>query len=382
MNKLLLLLLWFLGWNYCATAKLNISVLSHGPGLELYSTFGHSAIRVQDDSSRKDEVYNYGVFDFRDPDFLQKFVQGKTYYYVDVEKYEKYMAGYLREGRWTKEQRLEISQSEAKKLYLALAENAKEENKYYLYDIFRNNCSTKIWELIRENIAGIEMHGNLNTEGWSYKRRVLEIYKSLDLRWIGLGVNIVMGANSWHKPDNVEMNFLPHFLHENIDRAVLRGSFLSRVENKLSAETLQRPSRSRLLRPTSVFLMIGLLMLLLYMSDTGAWKTVLGLIALLFAVLGFLILGLWLFTTHPYLSMNTNLLWANPLFLFILWKPSAWRNKLLYISRIMLLFVIVFSVLDKNIFPVELFPVWIMLWIGLRGYYENTSKILDRLWKR
>ena len=46
-----------------------ISLLTGSPGAELYSTFGHSAIRIQDEVNGIDELYNYGTFDFRTPNF-------------------------------------------------------------------------------------------------------------------------------------------------------------------------------------------------------------------------------------------------------------------------------------------------------------------------
>ncbi len=361
------------------SAEIKISVLSHGPGLELYSSFGHSAIRVKDDSTGLDKIYNYGVFDFNDPNFLKKFVQGKTYYYIDEEEFLSYMSGYIREGRWTKEQLLDLSPSESAKIYQALVENAKEENKYYLYDIFENNCSSKIWELIKDNAPGIEVKGNLNPEAWSYKKRVLEIYKKLDLRWTGFGVNIVMGANGWHVPNNDEMTFLPDFLHENIDRANLNGRFLSKEEIKLSQETLERKTSSWLTHPSVVFLFIAFILFMLYSSRSSMWKPLLSIICVIMALLGLLILGLGIGTTHPYLSMNLNILWANPLFLLILWKPSTWRNKALHVSRIMLLFVIIFSILNKDIFPVELFPLWVVLWFGIKQYYSPNKKLFFNL---
>ncbi|MGB5383353.1 MAG: DUF4105 domain-containing protein, partial [Lutimonas sp.] len=57
-----------------------ISVITCGPGSELYSTFGHSAFRILDPKRNLDKVYNYGTFNFETPNFYAKFVRGKLLY--------------------------------------------------------------------------------------------------------------------------------------------------------------------------------------------------------------------------------------------------------------------------------------------------------------
>ena len=52
-----------------------VSVLTCGTGLEIYSLFGHTAIRIKDSSNFVDQVYNYGTFDFSTPNFYLKFVK-------------------------------------------------------------------------------------------------------------------------------------------------------------------------------------------------------------------------------------------------------------------------------------------------------------------
>ena len=72
------------------SAGLRISLLTCSPGAELYSTFGHSALRIVDSSSGTDIVYNFGVFDFYHPDFYLKFVRGKLLYYLDQQAFSDF----------------------------------------------------------------------------------------------------------------------------------------------------------------------------------------------------------------------------------------------------------------------------------------------------
>ncbi len=57
------------------SCKLQISLITCGQGEELYSIFGHSAIRVKEISTGRDIIFNYGTFDFDDPDFYAKFLK-------------------------------------------------------------------------------------------------------------------------------------------------------------------------------------------------------------------------------------------------------------------------------------------------------------------
>ncbi|HWJ90065.1 MAG TPA: DUF4105 domain-containing protein, partial [Flavisolibacter sp.] len=69
---------------------LRISLLTCAPGEELYSTFGHTALRVQDASEGSDLVFNYGTFEFT-PDFNIKFIRGKLLYSLSVESFSDFL---------------------------------------------------------------------------------------------------------------------------------------------------------------------------------------------------------------------------------------------------------------------------------------------------
>ncbi|MBK7884362.1 MAG: DUF4105 domain-containing protein [Chitinophagaceae bacterium] len=118
------------------SSHLRISLLTCTPGEELYSTFGHSALRVIDSSSVTDVVYNYGTFNFDDDGFYLKFVQGKLMYYIAAGIFEAFIYEYQIENRGITEQVLNFSAAEKTIIQQALNNNLKEENKYYKYDFF------------------------------------------------------------------------------------------------------------------------------------------------------------------------------------------------------------------------------------------------------
>src|SRR5205085_12085957 len=121
-----LLALFFFQITYAQNpnCKLRVSLLTCSPGQELYSTFGHSALRIIDSSTYRDVIYNYGTFDFDDPAFYSKFTRGKLLYFVSVDLFENFLKEYQYEQRGITEQVLDLSCTEKQKLATALNENA------------------------------------------------------------------------------------------------------------------------------------------------------------------------------------------------------------------------------------------------------------------
>ncbi len=89
-----------------------ISIITIGPGKQLYDSFGHNAIRVSDPSGGKDLAFNYGTFDFNTPNFYIKFGQGKLPYALSVSTYDDFLRNYIAEKRWVKQQKLDITYGE------------------------------------------------------------------------------------------------------------------------------------------------------------------------------------------------------------------------------------------------------------------------------
>jgi hypothetical protein len=130
------------------SSHIRISLLTCTPGQELYSTFGHTAIRITDSSSVTDYVFNYGTFNFDDDGFYTKFIRGKLLYYLSVENFTDFKFAYQAENRGITEQILNLDAEEKIAMKLALYENAKEKNKYYKYDFIFDNCTTRARDML------------------------------------------------------------------------------------------------------------------------------------------------------------------------------------------------------------------------------------------
>ena len=63
------------GFSQPLSPSAKISLVICAPGDEIYSYFGHAAIRVNDPLYEKDIIINYGVFSFETPPFYLAFCQ-------------------------------------------------------------------------------------------------------------------------------------------------------------------------------------------------------------------------------------------------------------------------------------------------------------------
>ena len=67
--------------------SIRFSLLTCAPGSEIYALFGHTAIRYENYTRKQDYVFNYGMFSFQTPNFVMRFLMGKTDYQLGVVPY-------------------------------------------------------------------------------------------------------------------------------------------------------------------------------------------------------------------------------------------------------------------------------------------------------
>ena len=135
-------------------STLRVSLLTCSPGSATYELYGHTAIRARSERDRFDVVYNYGLFDFNQPNFVWHFVLGECDYMVGREHFPLFEYAYKLRGSSITEQVLNLYPQEAQELLQALEENCLPENCTYRYNIFRENCTTKARDIIEAHIYG------------------------------------------------------------------------------------------------------------------------------------------------------------------------------------------------------------------------------------
>lgn len=351
-----------------------ISVLTCGPGDELYSKFGHSAIRIKDPVNRMDLVYNYGVFDFNQPNFYLNFAKGRLDYMLVRHRSNDFINQYRSEGRSVIEQELNLDTQQQNKLLQFLENNAKPENRIYSYHFFFNNCATKIIDVIELTSKDIVFKEEFISQNKSFRNLIND---HLDKNsWGALGINIALGS----KIDLIATDYQHRFLPENIELQLENSSIgtkpLVAYQRELIAQTNTNESSFSIVSPLVVLSLILLLSLVFTVKSTSIklWTTVLFTMT---SVVGIGILFLWFFTNHDMTQNNFNVLWANPLLLILIFSKKIKPAFLRTIHRISILGIFVIPVVALSglqSFNYTLYPLITTLLILLINSYRNTSR--------
>ncbi len=350
---------------------LRISLLTCSPGEDLYAVFGHSAMRIVDSSAGTDIVYNFGTFDFSDPDFYTKFVRGKLRYFLSQAHYADFIYEYVYFKRPVTEQVLALSDREKKAIQQALFENLSEENRYYKYDFLFDNCTTRLRDLIfKTNTPGAFLPPPFATRGSTFRDHLHSYLDRADMPWTKLGIDILLGAGADRVMDVNESMFLPDPLLLGVKRARQSGKPVE-MESSMLLDYPENTSQSKSLTwlvPALIFFIIGLLAFVgssgksALMQEVSGWTDL-----LIFGVsglLGFVLLFTWFGTDHESFRYNLNLIWANPFNILIFYqraKRTGWYKKLLKINAILILLLIVAYLVWPGIINPLLFPVVIAL---------------------
>lgn len=343
-----------------------VSILTCNPGTDVYSMYGHTAIRVSDPDMGLDAVFNYGVFSFESPNFMYRFAKGQTDYLMVGQKFRSFMRAYDEEKRSVYEQVLNLSAESKNKLYRALLDNAKRENREYRYNFFMDNCATRVRDMIERNGGGtIHFTDNHPTE--SYRDLIKKFHHSF--RWIDLGIDLLVGKKAEQPVSAYGQMFLPEYLKDQFAKAEITTEGTAQPLVSETRTLVEYPNSkliSDLLWPAIVFgflfLVIAVISIRGYLRKSKTdWLDY-----WLFGLTGFagLIIGWFtLYSEHPAMSPNYNLLWAFPanlLFVFA-WKNKKWRSKTrLYFWLVGALLLLSF-VMGQEFNPAVYFIILIML---------------------
>jgi hypothetical protein len=307
--------------------------LTCAPGEELYSTFGHTALRVQDAAKGTDYVFNYGTFEFG-PDFYMKFIRGKLLYFLSVEDFKDFIYEYRLQSRSVQEQVLQLSCNEKQKLFAALQNNALEQNRYYKYDFLFDNCTTRAGDIVTKNTSSPVVFKNILPKETPTFRNLIHSYLNAGHEyWSKLGIDILLGAKLDRKVTNREAMFLPDYLLKGFDSATVVNHPLVNPPQTV----LQMPSplkENSFFTPGVVFTLLLIIILAISFIQSGWAKMVISIFDFLFyfilGLAGILLLFMWFGTDHKVCQNNYNLLWALPtnvVMAFFVHSKKAWVKK-------------------------------------------------------
>ncbi|WP_109831696.1 lipoprotein N-acyltransferase Lnb domain-containing protein [Reichenbachiella versicolor] len=351
--------------------SVEVSLLTMGPGQEeLYSAFGHSALRFKDPMRRVDVVFNYGVFHFNQPNFYLNFTRGKLYYELGVKQYKRSVRYYYKHNRTITEQVLNLTQEEKQQLFVMLMVNSEPENKNYYYNYCYDNCSTRIRDMI-EKLLGSQINYDYSyaNDSLSY-RDLMDMYLGQQ-PWGDVGIDFCLGSEIDRLADGEAYMYMPEYLMKAFDGAsISRGdSTVSFVkETRILNKEAPMPDASSPIKPLhfsiALFAIIGLATHrgLKY----GTRYKILDYI--LFGSTGLLsvaLLLLWVATDH--LSQwNLNILWCTPLNMVVVYFLAT--NKFPHILKyyfIVYVATLTSIIIFRETIPQELHISFIPIVLGL-----------------
>ena len=348
------------------TDAAQISVLTCGSGEELYSVFGHSAVRVQDlaQTPAVDWVFNYGTFQFNDG-FYTRFLRGELIYTLSISPFHNFQRQYMETGRGIREQLLDLNPVQVAKLAEYLRWNSRPENKDYLYTFFYDNCSSRVLDVLRGVLRDeVDVPCPVRTDS-TYRQLLWPHLERAPM--VRFGMDIVLGMPADAALGACGDAYLPDHLYANLSTASLLGKggvrpLVSRSE--ILVQHLLPPSKERAGWPVAA---AWLLLLLVGIEVRFGRRWISAVLPWIVGFSGLLMAGLWLGTAHTDTRYNLNLLWAFPGLLL------PWRLMRRIGGGLALLFAVVFVVFFCQQAPPQLlhqatFPIACALVLCLKPW--------------
>ncbi|MFN7834156.1 MAG: DUF4105 domain-containing protein [Bacteroidota bacterium] len=341
------------------------SLITVAPGEFVYSTFGHTALRLKDPASGVDVCFNYGTFDFDQPGFVLKFCQGKLMYMLDIEYYRDFEFGNLYFRRPMIEQMLSLSSEQKAKLYSLLRDNYKQENRFYKYDFFYDNCATRVRDILENTLDGNLSYNTAAAEEGITMRQLLHKYLPAK-PWLGFGINLILGIPADKKASVRDYMFLPDYLYLFLGKsATSNGNPVTRQERMIPSGGVYPPlQKAGIITPPLIVTTLVSLTGLFFLFREKGRKYFDGALWIILGVGGIIIALLWFATDHTATKVNLNLFWMLPTHLALPFlKPSSWKTGYLYFTGVTAALLLAAWYWLPQQLPVEIIPILILITI-------------------
>jgi len=363
-----------------------ISLITCSPGEEVYSKFGHTAIRINDSQHGVDLVFNYGIFSFETENFYYKFIKGETDYQLGIYDTRYFLPEYAQRNSQVWEQVLNLTVIEKRKLINSLLNNYEPQNRTYRYNFVFDNCSTRPRDKIIAALQGyIKFQPSLESKTF---RQWVGVYVGTDT-WLKFGIDIVFGMDADLPANTNESMFLPENLMFEFQTAQIHtpnGQIRKLVSEKkilVTKNELIDQHESWIFKPLTFTLLLLILGIPLTIWDIKGKKRHLKFfdtfLLALTGIGGVIAFYLMFLSLHPLVKSNLNLLWLNPINLVLavlIWiKPL--RKALFYyqILNILLLIGALFSfALSAQVFNTAAFPIIVLLLMRSTSWFDLTKK--------
>ncbi len=343
-----------------------ISLLTCSTGPDLYSIFGHTAIRVEDTLRGKivDWVFNYGTFQYSD-NFYYKFAKGQLDYSLSKQSFANFQEEYLYYGRGIWQQDLKLTTDEKNQLFFALETNHLPENRVYRYDFFYDNCSTRVRDIIRKSCADSVSFTYEYPDNYTF-RDAIQNYLDF-MPWSDFGIDLALGMPCDKVMQKEECMFLPDSLMKEVHYATKGEGALAERENDILPQEYF-PKADQFFTPMLVFIIFLVFHIIMGIISLKRGKQIDAtdrVILFLTGLLGLLVVFLWFFTDHQATKNNLNILWANPINLILAFHGrgafSGWKLKYFKFYGILLILLLLTWVILPQRLPLPAIPLILAL---------------------
>ncbi|MGG7035821.1 MAG: DUF4105 domain-containing protein [Flavobacterium sp.] len=344
-TKIFLVLLFFFNFQntFSQEIKLSdkafISILTCDSGNELYSLFGHTAIRVCDDTNNIDVVFNYGTFDFRTPNFYLKFIKGDLQYFVSTNSYGEFISDYRYLQRGVYEQKLNLSPAQIQNIYDTLFLSLYSDSRFYTYKFIDRNCTTMVVDKVQDQL---KTPLSLQIKDSNKTNRTI-LYGYLENHFYeNLGINIIFG----HKTDKIfDKIFLPLQFMESISKSKNGNLPLSNTTEIVNPKS-ETPAPFSVWN--NIYTYISILAAIVLINRK--WLT-LGYFIFM-GLFGIFLISVGFYSFHSEVEMNYNALLFNPLLLilvyFMIKNNKKWILKTSYINSVLLIIYTLYLINKPN----------------------------------
>ena len=294
----------------------SVSLITVGPGPDLYSAFGHTAIYIRDPVQGIDRAYNYGTFDFNADGFYTKFIRGTLPYQLSVAPLEYTLLGAQAEGRRVTRQLLSLDSTQRQRLFDNLERNFLPQNRTYAYKFFYDNCSTRPRDQLMQ-AADIDFHWPAGLEDYSFRQWMNRYLEGRN--WARLGMNIGLGYPADMKASPIQAVYLPDNL-----MMVLGHASLDNGSRPLVARTqvlYNPPAQPSDKLGTLLFyslLTLPFVGLFVFSDRSRSGHKTDKILFWLTGLVGLVLVFLWVGTNHGVTAYNYHLLLFSPLHVLVL----------------------------------------------------------------
>ncbi|KAA6344437.1 hypothetical protein EZS27_007922 [termite gut metagenome] len=350
-----------LATNVFDTDSVRLSSLTCAPGEEIYSLFGHTAIRYEYPKKHIDYVFNYGIFSFNAPNFIWRFVKGETDYSLEMIEYQNFAMEYDYYNRAVWQQTLNLTSEEKTRLAELLIENSRPENRIYRYNFLFDNCATRPRDKVEECLDG-KVH-YINTDKKQTFRDI--IYEcTLNHKWSRFGIDFCLGSKADEPADDRQKMFAPLYLMAYFSSAVItdnegnQRSLVSDTRTLLEAKDIASSTGSFPLSPIQTTFLLFVIIVSATLFGLKKQKYFWGIDLMLFGVsgiIGCIVAFLSFVSEHPAVSPNYLIFVFHPFHIlclpFVIQREIKGQRSLYHLLNVIVLtlFIVLWAIIPQRI---------------------------------